>query len=405
MKTTLESIRFACPSCQQVHRVPAEFEGRKGSCSSCKQVLRVRRGVAELYRSRSSSSASRAGEGRREDSPEDAYAWSSDGLRRAAPRPSSRRASTPPRRPVALIAALALCGAGFAAAVTGAAVSLTRSSDPLASIPRDMDLVVQADYQSLLDELELLPLLEQQRALVQESAAIDPVDDIERIYVAANLTKAQGGDGEGVLVLIQGDLDLWALQAAVEQQAMKFETRDYCGTSYLVAQGLPKPFALCLLQSDLLAVGTERSIQDAIDATQGATPSILDNPDLAPSIVGVRESLLWCAVHVPEGSPLTEGLAPGLRSLVLSADHESGVLNLVSSARFDSEREAHAAQGQLEQAFSGLDEQLLASPLPIRPAALGEALVGKSITRDEQTLELSVQIDTAQALQAAQGAE
>ena len=51
------------------------------------------------------------------------------------------------------------------------------------------------------------------------------------------------------------------------------------------------------------------------------------------------------------------------------------------------------------------DEQLLASPLPIRPAALGEALVGKSITRDEQTLELSVQIDTAQALQAAQGAE
>jgi len=395
MTVALDSIRFCCPTCDHAHRVPADYEGRKGCCSRCKTVLRVRRGVAELYRSKSGSRVRPRPE--RED---DDYGWSSENVHRS-PR-SSRRAPTPSAsRPVALIAAIALCSVGFAAAVTGAAVSFMGTSDPLAAIPHDVDVVMQVDYQQLLTQLELAPLLEEQRQAAIDAVGIDPVDDIRRIYVASDLEQAQAGDGEGVLILVEGDFDIWSMQSKIEQQAMKFEAREYCGVDYLVTQGLPRPMSMCMLDSNLLAIGTEREVQDAIDTHQGVTPSVRDHADLAPLVTEVEGSLVWCAMNVPNDGKLG-AQAQGLKSFVLSADHDGQVLGVLASMRFEDAEAASAVQEQIEQALGGLDEQLASAPLPISAEALGETVVGKSISRSGQTLTLSVELDTHKVLETAQ---
>jgi len=45
--STAAAVRFACPYCGLVHRVPRLYLGRRGRCTACERVLRIREGLAE----------------------------------------------------------------------------------------------------------------------------------------------------------------------------------------------------------------------------------------------------------------------------------------------------------------------------------------------------------------------
>jgi hypothetical protein len=60
--STASAVKFACPHCEHVSKLPESYAGRKGRCTRCREVLRI---PEPRYALHTESSPQRAGRGRR----------------------------------------------------------------------------------------------------------------------------------------------------------------------------------------------------------------------------------------------------------------------------------------------------------------------------------------------------
>lgn len=376
MSTTLE---VTC-TCGKSYRVPSSAVGRKATCKRCGNRFRVGAPAARTPRVEIESPRTPGRPHRTPDQP------------RRPVGSRSRPAARASRWVAGSVALFLLAAGGITLAVTA-----PWAKGPLDYIPAEMDFVTQIQVRRSIHALEASDDIEQfvDREMIDQ-IGIDPVGDIERIYIAAE-GAALDQQGEGVLVLIQGNFDRDRILGSEMLQEIELESRRYGGmTYYLVAEkSMPVPgvrSAIAWLESDLVAIGSEVMLRKAIDTGNGDHRSIEEDEEMGELIAQAsEESLFWCAVRLPEEvAPVLPEQARSLRSVLIEADHADDVLTLRASGTFAGEKEARAARTAIEEALEAFAGNEVAS-------AADEAIVGKSIEAHGSRLELEVKIDTRKA--------
>ena len=377
MSTT--QIEFACPQCHHAHRLPAAYDGRKGRCVSCGTVIRVRPGVAERH----VSSAERRG----------LPATRSTHFADSAPsRPSWREPGRTPLVPlVALAAVLALTSGAYAVGRL-----LTAPDDALACMPKSLTVVAQVRVGEALETFGLQDRLAQHQAAFAE-AGFDPRSDLDHVYVGADPQQANP-EGEGVLVLIEGDFDLDQLRTAAQREGqLEVESRLHAGFPYWVVQeprtGLP--LACSLLRADLLALGRPATVEAAIDTAIGGAPSVLDNPALASLIADGLGQLFWLATTVDATTAQALPMGQSVTSVLIGLDADGSSLALTGAAQFGDAAEATQVQAALQDGLGKLRDGAAGLPVDV-----GQWLQDDVVSTQGDRLEVELRLDAEQVKQA-----
>jgi hypothetical protein len=395
--------------CGKKYRLGSGLIGKKVRCKACGSVIRVDLELEpELARPSLAAEPQRA-----------LGAAHSDVRRGQAPR-RRRRRTTSGTRPavgrkvgvvagVSVAALLLLFGGGIAAAVTG---WRPWQRDLLAHVPQDMDVVMKVDCARMIDELGQDPDVAQALAKHVQDKGVSADGDLDELVLAMDFDPE--ANEVHMLVLLRGDLDAAELEEAVFE-GRELKTKDYKGHTLRVAEGtfgnlgLQTDLGYTYLEGGVLAVGDEVALRRTVDTAEGA-PSILDNARMRELIDRGQDSIVFCAVDLPEEMTAD---ADGVEDMLVRIDHRDRVLTIGVDVGYDDAEHAREAQQQVEEAVASLtkpdegelDALSMISAMWGVEVDMDSLVLGKSIERNGDDLRIEVRLDSDEILRVGKALE
>ncbi len=275
------------------------------------------------------------------------------------------------------------------------------SGNMLAAVPADMDLVLKLKLGESLDQLGLEQEIGKQLRQQLGGLELDAGEDLHEVLVALG-TSGEGAEPR-VLILVRGQLDLKTVLPQLGRE-VSFSEQSYRGYRMFQVRhaNLPEPMSVALLSADLIALGDEATVKQAIECLTDQVPSIEQDSQMAELIEQTGPSdLFWCVARTPKA--LEESLPAeiqGLDGLLVRVGQQDKRFELEAVAKFDSRGNAATAQSTLKQGLDQLDGLFSQS----RPASvdveLDELLVGSRVERtgSRVSLRLSISSDASSEL-------
>lgn len=180
--------------------------------------------------------------------------------------------------------------------------------------------------------------------------------------------------------------------------ALKAKTEVHGGIEVLTINSPPEQVAIAFLDPNILVIGKDAAVRSAIDASQGRTPSLLQNAKLQSALPANAEAPVRFAILTPPeiaGSLQSSSLPlPDFSTvrLIIGTVEFTSLVNLNLTLRSDTTGDAKVIANQLSSMMN-MARGLLGSSNNPKNAPLAETLRSVTITGSEADVKIAANIN------------